>query len=143
MKTDRFSVDEIIGRTVVIHSGPDDFRTQPAGNAGKTIACGVTRDNNLDNGTKILLNYKDKNVDCLTKEVRQPTFFVFCRINWNFCNTERTNRHINHMNVVTAENQNGYMPLGLCASYPFFLSSLYTSYHLRRLIQHPSEILAL
>ena len=41
VKTDRFSVSEIIGRTVVIHSVPDDFRSQPAGNAGKKIACGV------------------------------------------------------------------------------------------------------
>lgn len=40
-RTDRFSVNEIIGRTVVIHSDPDDFHTQPAGNAGKKIACGV------------------------------------------------------------------------------------------------------
>ena len=43
VKTDRFSVSEIIGRTVVIHSDPDDFRSQPAGNAGKKIACGVIR----------------------------------------------------------------------------------------------------
>lgn len=43
VKTDRFSVNEIIGRTVVIHSNPDDFHTQPAGNAGKKIACGVIR----------------------------------------------------------------------------------------------------
>ena len=42
-RTDRFSVNDIIGRTVVIHSDPDDFRTQPAGNAGKKIACGVIR----------------------------------------------------------------------------------------------------
>lgn len=41
VRTDRFSVKDIIGRTVVIHSDPDDFRTQPAGNAGKKIACGV------------------------------------------------------------------------------------------------------
>ena len=41
VSTDRFSVKEIIGRTVVIHSDPDDFRTQPAGNAGRKIACGV------------------------------------------------------------------------------------------------------
>ena len=41
VKTDCFSVNEIIGRTVVIHSNPDDFHTQPAGNAGKKIACGV------------------------------------------------------------------------------------------------------
>ena len=43
VKTDRFSVDEIIGRTVVIHNDPDDFHSQPAGNAGKKIACGVIR----------------------------------------------------------------------------------------------------
>ena len=41
VRTDRFCVREIIGRTVVIHDGPDDFRSQPAGNAGMKIACGV------------------------------------------------------------------------------------------------------
>ncbi len=41
LRTDRFRVEDIIGRTVVIHSAPDDFRTQPAGNAGTKIACGV------------------------------------------------------------------------------------------------------
>lgn len=39
--TDRFTVDEIIGKTVIIHSGPDDFYTQPSGNSGKKVACGV------------------------------------------------------------------------------------------------------
>ena len=39
--TDRFNIDDIIGRTVVIHSSPDDFTSQPAGNAGQKIACGV------------------------------------------------------------------------------------------------------
>ena len=38
--TDRFSVHDIIGKTVIIHSGPDDFTSQPAGNAGARIACG-------------------------------------------------------------------------------------------------------
>ncbi len=42
-RTDRFSVNDIIGLTVVIHSSPDDFHSQPAGNAGKKIACGVIR----------------------------------------------------------------------------------------------------
>ena len=41
--TERFTVPDVIGRTVVIHSGPDDFTTQPAGNAGAKIACGVIR----------------------------------------------------------------------------------------------------
>lgn len=39
--TDRFTIEEIIGKTVVIHSQPDDFKTQPAGAAGEKIACGV------------------------------------------------------------------------------------------------------
>ena len=39
--TDRFSLREILGRTVVIHSKPDDFSTQPSGNSGVKIACGV------------------------------------------------------------------------------------------------------
>ena len=39
--TDRFHISEIIGRTVVIHDEADDFTTQPAGNAGTKIACGV------------------------------------------------------------------------------------------------------
>ena len=40
VKTDRFTPCEVIGRTVVIHSDPDDFHTQPSGNAGRKIACG-------------------------------------------------------------------------------------------------------
>ena len=38
--TDRFTVRGILGRTLVIHSGPDDFHTQPSGNPGDKIACG-------------------------------------------------------------------------------------------------------
>lgn len=41
--TDRFRVEDVIGRTAVIHMSPDDFHTQPSGNAGKKIACGVIR----------------------------------------------------------------------------------------------------
>ncbi len=41
--TRRFSVDEVIGRTVIIHDMPDDFTTQPSGRSGTKIACGVIR----------------------------------------------------------------------------------------------------
>ncbi len=39
--SDRITVREIIGKTVIIHLLPDDFTTQPSGNAGEKIACGV------------------------------------------------------------------------------------------------------
>lgn len=41
--THRFRVSEIIGKTVIIHENPDDFTTQPSGNPGSKIACGVIR----------------------------------------------------------------------------------------------------
>lgn len=41
--TNRFTVKEIIGKTIIIHSNPDDFTTQPAGNSGTKIACGEIR----------------------------------------------------------------------------------------------------
>lgn len=31
----------VLGRSVVIHADPDDYKSQPAGNSGKRIACGV------------------------------------------------------------------------------------------------------
>lgn len=33
----------IVGRSVVVHADPDDYTSQPAGNSGKRIACGVIR----------------------------------------------------------------------------------------------------
>lgn len=40
---DSFSINEIIGGSVIIHKNPDDFMTQPSGNAGERIACGIIR----------------------------------------------------------------------------------------------------
>ena len=39
--TNRFRLADVIGKTVVIHENPDDFHTQPAGNSGRKLACGV------------------------------------------------------------------------------------------------------
>ena len=36
----KFRIQEILGKVIVIHDLPDDFTTQPSGNSGKKIACG-------------------------------------------------------------------------------------------------------
>ena len=41
--TCRFTLSEVVGHTVIIHDMPDDFRTQPSGDSGSKIACGVIR----------------------------------------------------------------------------------------------------
>lgn len=38
--TNRFKVNDVIGKTVIVHSGLDDFKTQPSGSAGEKVACG-------------------------------------------------------------------------------------------------------
>ncbi len=38
--SDRFTIDDIIGKTVMIHDKADDFTTQPSGASGNKIACG-------------------------------------------------------------------------------------------------------
>lgn len=38
---DKFKISDIIGKAIIIHDMPDDFTSQPAGNSGKKIACGI------------------------------------------------------------------------------------------------------
>lgn len=35
--------NSVVGRAVVIHANPDDYTSQPAGNSGPRIACGLVR----------------------------------------------------------------------------------------------------
>lgn len=44
--TDRWSVmdgavNNIIGRGIIVHGGTDDYKTQPTGNSGPRVGCGV------------------------------------------------------------------------------------------------------
>lgn len=44
--------NSVVGRAVVIHANPDDYASQPAGNSGPRIACGLIRE--VDQGTEPL-----------------------------------------------------------------------------------------
>lgn len=39
--TNKFKPANVVGKSVIIHQNPDDYRTQPAGDSGKRLACGV------------------------------------------------------------------------------------------------------
>lgn len=39
--TDRFKWGDILGHAVIVHALPDDFRTQPSGDSGAKIGCGI------------------------------------------------------------------------------------------------------
>lgn len=41
--TDRFQLSDVIGRSVIVHEQPDDFHTQPSGDAGAMIGCGIVK----------------------------------------------------------------------------------------------------
>ena len=48
LDTSRFGMSKlasntIAGKSLVIHADPDDLASQPAGNSGKRVACGVIR----------------------------------------------------------------------------------------------------
>lgn len=43
----RFTISEIVGRSVVIHDMSDDFKTQPSGGSSEKIGCGVIRSSDI------------------------------------------------------------------------------------------------
>lgn len=41
--TNRFKVKDVIGKSIIVHESPDDYRTQPSGDSGRRLACGVIK----------------------------------------------------------------------------------------------------
>lgn len=39
----KFKIADILGKVIIIHDSPDDFTSQPSGNSGNKIACGVIK----------------------------------------------------------------------------------------------------
>jgi Cu-Zn family superoxide dismutase len=39
--TNKFRVSQVVGKAVIIHENPDDYRSQPSGASGNRLACGV------------------------------------------------------------------------------------------------------
>jgi len=39
--TNKFRPEDVIGKSIIIHQNPDDYRTQPNGAGGKRLACGI------------------------------------------------------------------------------------------------------
>ncbi|WP_194722402.1 superoxide dismutase family protein [Noviherbaspirillum malthae] len=37
----RDASNSIVGKALIVHADPDDYKTQPTGNAGKRLACGI------------------------------------------------------------------------------------------------------
>lgn len=37
------TLEEVMGKSVLVHASADDFKTQPSGNSGARIACGLVR----------------------------------------------------------------------------------------------------
>ncbi len=39
--TNKFTVQDVIGKTVIIHESPDNYRVEPVGATGRRLACGI------------------------------------------------------------------------------------------------------
>ena len=39
----QLTIEEVMNRSIIVHRNPDDFTTQPSGDSGEKIGCGVIR----------------------------------------------------------------------------------------------------
>ena len=51
--TERFTPDMVVGYSVIVHSQADDFMTQPSGDSGMKIGCGIIEIPSRNNGRPI------------------------------------------------------------------------------------------
>lgn len=47
----QFNVKDVIGKSFILHEKADDFTTQPAGNSGLRLACGIIRSTTMQRST--------------------------------------------------------------------------------------------
>src|SRR5690625_3351056 len=41
--TNKFKAQDVVDKSIIIHLNPDDYRSQPSGDSGKRIGCGVIK----------------------------------------------------------------------------------------------------
>ena len=56
--TNEFKPEDVIGKSVIIHQYPDDYRSQPAGNSGPRLACGVIRASSPHECCNLIMRFK-------------------------------------------------------------------------------------
>ncbi len=56
--TNAFKPEDVMGKSVIIHLSPDDYRTQPAGNSGPRLACGVIRASSSQECCSLIMRFK-------------------------------------------------------------------------------------
>lgn len=75
-ETDRFKLEDVVGRAVIIHSQRDDFKSQPSGDAGSKIACGVIKEVPL---TEAYLDPEERFWDYRTGQISGNKLFDITR----------------------------------------------------------------
>lgn len=75
-ETDRFKLKDVVGRAIIIHSQRDDFKSQPSGDAGSKIACGIIKEVPL---TEAYLDPEERFWDYRTGQISGNKLFDITR----------------------------------------------------------------
>ena len=55
--TGRFNPDDVVGRSVIVHAKPDDYRTQPSGDSGEKLPAVRFGNGWWSNGSNVSIKY--------------------------------------------------------------------------------------